>query len=141
MDFVPLLGRILFSVIFLMSGVGHFFQYRGIVNYATAKGAPTPEIMVPVTGLMMLVGGLSVLLGFKARWGALLLLLFLLPAAFLIHNFWTIADPAMSQGEQAHFFKNVALAGASLLIMYFGSGPYSLDTSTAAAARASTSKW
>jgi putative oxidoreductase len=126
MTIVVLLGRILFSTLFLMSGISHFTQRAGMVAYAKSSGAPAPEVTVPLTGLMLLLGGLSVLLGVYPRIGAWLLVLFLIPTAFYIHRFWGIEDAMMAANQRAHFMKNLALAGAALLIAYFGTGPLSL---------------
>jgi len=72
---------------------------------------------------------LSILLGYKPKIGAWLIFLFLVPTAFLMHNFWAILDPMQSQNQMAHFMKNLSMAGAALLIAYFGSGPMSLEKS------------
>ena len=128
MDVVLLLGRILFSAIFLMSGFAHFKQRAAMVPYAKSKRAPAPELMIPITGLMLLAGGLSVLLGLYARLGGWLLALFLIPTALIMHRFWGLPDKGQAQNEQAHFMKDMALAGAALMIAYFGSGPLSIAT-------------
>jgi putative oxidoreductase len=121
-----LCGRILFSLIFIMSSFNHFTQ--GSIDYAAQHGVPMPNLAVPLAGIIALLGGLSIALGYHARAGALLLILFLIPVTLMMHNFWSVADPAMSQMQQAHFMKNVALIGGSLLIGYFGSGPWSVDS-------------
>lgn len=126
MEIVLLLGRILFSILFISSGVNHFTQRQGMIQYSAAMGAPAPSLTVPLTGVMLLLGGLSVLLGVYAQIGALLIFLFLVPTAFIMHRFWGLADSMMAANQQAHFFKNIALAGAALIIIYFGSGPLSL---------------
>ncbi len=126
MEIIVVLGRILFSAIFIMSGVSHFTQKAGMVQYSRSYGVPSPDLLVPLTGLMILAGGLSVLVGFYARVGAWLLVLFLIPTAFFMHRFWGLEDRAQAQNQQAHFMKNMAMAGAALLITYFGSGPVSL---------------
>jgi putative oxidoreductase len=125
MKCTPLIGRILFSLIFLMAGPGHFA--KGTIQYAASQGVPLASIAVRLSGVLALVGGLSLLLGFKARWGAGLLLLFLVPVTLMMHAFWAVKDPAMAQMQQVNFTKNLALAGGALLIVYFGSGPLSLD--------------
>jgi putative oxidoreductase len=126
MELLVPIGRLLFSVLFIQSGIGHFRQRAGMTAYARSAGVPFPEIMVPLTGLMILVGGLSVLLGVYARVGAWLLVLFLIPTALIVHRFRGVPDPQVAQNQRAHFHKNLALAGGALLIAYFGSGPYSL---------------
>jgi putative oxidoreductase len=126
MDLLVPIGRLLFSVLFIQSGIGHFQHRTAITQYARSMGAPLPEIMVPLTGLMILLGGVSVLLGVYARVGAWLLVLFLIPTALIMHRFRGVSDPQVAQNQRAHFHKNLALAGGALLIAYFGSGPYSL---------------
>ncbi|MBC9908846.1 DoxX family protein [Chitinophaga varians] len=125
MKIVPLLGRILFALIFVMSGINHVGGAGA--DYAAASGVPAANIMVRLAGLLSLVGGLSVLLGYKARIGAWLVVIFLVPVTFAMHKFWGIADPMTAQMQMAMFMKNVALIGGALLIAYFGAGPFSID--------------
>ena len=126
MALLVFIARLLFSVIFITSGISHFTQIEGMGQYAGSQGVPAPKFMVGFSGLMILLGGLSVLLGAYAKIGTLMLILFLIPAAFMMHNFWAVEDPNMKQVQQAHFMKNMALAGAAFLIWYFGTGPWSL---------------
>jgi putative oxidoreductase len=120
-----LVGRLLYSLIFLMASLGHFSQ--GTINYAAAQGVPLAAVAVPVSGILALLGGLSVALGYKAKWGAGLLALFLIPVTVMLHNFWAMQDPVTAQMHQVMFLKNVSLLGGALLILNFGSGPLSLD--------------
>jgi putative oxidoreductase len=120
-----LLGRFLFVLIFLMSAPMNFSQQA--IGFATAKGVPLASIAVRLSGVIALAGGLSVLLGYRARIGAWLLILFLVAVTPTMHNFWTVTDPIMRQIDMVNFMKNVSVAGAALLITQFGSGPWSLD--------------
>ncbi len=129
MAYVVLIGRILYSMIFIIFGLFHFMNLQGMSQYAASQGVPAPTFMTIVTGIMLVVGGLSILLGYKPKIGAWLIFLFLVPTAFLMHNFWAISDPMQSQNQMAHFMKNLSMAGAALLIAYFGSGPLSLEKS------------
>jgi putative oxidoreductase len=95
------IGRFLFSLLFIMSGMNHFMQYEAMAGYARSSGVPSPE-------------------------GALLLAGFLVVSALMMHRFWGVADAVQAQSQLTHFFKNLALAGGALLIVYFGPGPYSL---------------
>lgn len=126
MEIVVLIGRILFSLIFIFSGFGHFAGRKMMAEYAKSKGVPAAELGVLASGVLALLGGLSVLLGYQARYGAWLLVLFLLPVTFMMHRFWAETDPMQKIHERVNFFKNLGLTGAALLIAYFGSGPYSL---------------
>lgn len=113
-----LIARILFSAIFLMSAIGHYTQAKTMSEYAKSKKVPAPELAVFVTGIMLLLGGLSILLGAFVNIGAILLIIFLIPTAFIMHNFWTVKDPMMKQQDQINFMKDLALAGAAFLIWY-----------------------
>jgi len=121
---VPL-GRLLFSLIFLASVPGHF--KASTIAYAAQAGTPLPAVLVPVSGILALLGGLSILLGYHARIGALLIALFLIPVTLIMHAFWSIPDPGMAQMQMVMFMKNLSMLGAALLVMHFGSGPVSLD--------------
>ena len=124
MGLIALLGRILFSSLFILASFGHFTQ--DTIDYAALRGVPMPEILVPLSGILALLGGLSVLFGYKARWGAWLLVIFLLPVTLMMHNFWDMPEPAADL-EKIMFMKNMAVLGGALLIAYFGSGPFSLS--------------
>ncbi len=118
-------GRALFAAIFLIAAPAHFTQQD--IGYAAQQGVPWPQVLVPFTGLLTLAGGLSVLLGYKAKLGAWALVAFLVPVTVIMHNFWAVQDPMMAQMQQVIFLKNVAMVGGALLIAYFGAGPLSLD--------------
>ncbi len=114
-----LIGRILFSMIFIWSGISHFVKYKDMVAYTESRGAPQPKVTVPITGAMALVGGVLVLFGWHRFIGAGVLVIFLLLTATLMHNFWKDEDPMMKQNQMAHFMKNLAMAGAALLIAFY----------------------
>jgi len=118
-------GRALFALIFITSIFGHFS--RDAIDHASAHGVPLATVLVPAAGILALVGGVLVVLGYRARFGAFLLVLFLVPVTLIMHRFWGIADPQMAQLQKVMFMKNLSIAGAALMIMYWGSGPYSLD--------------
>jgi putative oxidoreductase len=125
MKFVVLAGRILFALIFVLSTVGHFTKAE--IDMAAAHGVPLAAIVVPVAGLIGLAGGLSVAAGYRARVGAWLLVLFLVPVTFVMHNFWAVQDPATAQLQQIMFLKNISMLGGAFLIAFFGAGPLSID--------------
>jgi putative oxidoreductase len=127
MKYIPLIGRILFTMLFIMSGVGHIFNNSQLISMAEQSGVPFASIVVLLTGIMILLGGLSILLGYKVKLGSFLIFIFLIPTSFIMHQFWSINDPMMSQINMIMFMKNIGLAGASLIFFYFGSGPLSID--------------
>jgi putative oxidoreductase len=88
---------------------------------------PLAGLLVPVSGLIALAGGLSLLFGYHAKLGAGLLVLFLVPVTLTMHNFWTASDPVMFQRELILFIRNAMLLGGALLVAYSGAGSLSLD--------------
>ncbi len=126
MDILLLIGRILFSAIFINSGIHHLRDSKGVGQYAESGGVPSGQAAAIITGLMILIGGLMILLGIKPAIGALLLVIFLIPTAFVMHKFWGLSDPMMAAMQQAHFMKNLALAGAALILIACGTGTLSL---------------
>ncbi|MGO8735780.1 MAG: DoxX family protein [Terriglobia bacterium] len=122
---VVLLGRFFYTAIFLIAAFGHFSKQT--INYAAAQGVPLASVAVPVSGLIALAGGLSIVVGYRAKLGAWLIILFLVPVTFMMHKFWAVSDPTMAQMQMAMFMKNVSMTGAALLISHFGAGPLSLD--------------
>ncbi|MEY3736749.1 MAG: hypothetical protein RLZZ251_465 [Actinomycetota bacterium] len=123
MDILLIIGRVLFSLIFISSGISHLTKVEAMSGYAQFKKVPAPKLAVIVSGLVIVLGGLYIALGVWADLGGLLLAGFLIVTAFLMHNFWTIQDPQAKQGEMINFLKNLALAGAALIIFVnVGSG-------------------
>lgn len=128
---VLLVGRVLFAFFFIYSGFNHLTQLSMMAQYAAASGVPAPTVAVAVTGVILLAGGLSILLGVKPKIGAILLVVFLVPTALMVHKFWGIADPMLAANQAAHFWKNITLAGAALIMyglveVYPARWPYSL---------------
>ncbi|WP_067570529.1 DoxX family protein [Nocardia acidivorans] len=119
MDVLVLIGRILFVLLFLSSGVGHLTQTDAMAQYAQFKGVPAAKLSVLGSGVLLALGGLSVLLGVWADLGALLLFIFLAPTAFLMHAFWKETDPQARQTEMISFNKDLSLAGAALMLFAF----------------------
>jgi putative oxidoreductase len=122
---VVVLGRFLFALIFLMAGANHFNKQT--IGYAASQGVPLAAIAVPLSGVVAIAGGLSILLGYRAKLGAWLIVLFLVPVSFMMHKFWTVTDPMMAQIQMILFMKNISMLGGALLISQFGAGPLSLD--------------
>src|SRR5437867_11761245 len=119
MEAVFLIGRILFAAMFINSGIAHLTKLAPMSQYAASQKGPAPKLAVAFSGLMILAGGLSILLGVAPQAGAPLLILFLIPTAFLMHRFWGVQAQMLAANQMAHFMKNVTLAGGALLIYYF----------------------
>ncbi len=119
-----LIGRICYSLIFILSALSHFSE--GTIAYARSAGLPLAGLLVPISGGIALAGGLSILLGYRARFGAWLIVIFLLPVTFFMHSFWGLIDLQTAFIQQIMFMKNLSMLGAALLITHFGSGPFSI---------------
>ncbi|MBU7597525.1 DoxX family protein [Streptomyces sp. P38-E01] len=119
MDVLVLIGRLLLVPLFLGAAVGHLTKSKGMAQYAASKGVPAPRLAVLGSGVLQLVAGLSLLLGIWPDVGALLLVLFLLPTAVTMHNFWAESDPGTRSTASLMFQKDLALAGAALMLFAF----------------------
>jgi len=125
-QFGPLAGRILLSLIFLISGLGKIGGFAGTAGWMASKGLPMANVLLVITIVIEVGAALMIMAGFKARLAAAALFLFMIPVTFIFHNFWAIpADQQMIQ--QIMFMKNLGLMGGMLYIMAFGSGPMSMD--------------
>jgi len=117
MDMVFLIGRIILAVYLLYGGFNHFKRLGMMSDYSKMKEVPVPSVAVALTGLMLILGGLSILLGAYPVVGIVLLVVFLIPVSFMMHNFWKVQDPQMKMGEKANFLKNMALLRAILMFL------------------------
>jgi putative oxidoreductase len=131
-SFTPLAGRILMSVVFLVSGFFKMGGYSQMVAYSTAKGVPLAGVAVACAAVLELVGGLAILVGFQTRIAAWLLFLYLIPTTFYFHNFWAMQGMEQ-QDNMIHLLKNVAIMGGLVILAANGAGPYSVDHSRAKA--------
>jgi putative oxidoreductase len=122
---VVVLGRFFFGLIFLLAGANHFNKQT--IGYAASQGVAWAGIAVPLSGVVAIAGGLSILLGYRAKLGAWLIVLFLIPVSLMMHKFWAVTDPMMAQIQMIMFMKNISMLGGALLISQFGAGPFSLD--------------
>ena len=119
MDVVFLVGRILFAMVFLFSGSTiHLLRARQGIEYARMYNVPAAELTVPLSGVIAVVGALSVVLGVWGDLGALLIVVFLAPVALLMHAFWKETDPQQQANQMAHFMKNVSMIGGALVLFY-----------------------
>jgi putative oxidoreductase len=125
MRYIPLIGRAMFAAIFLKAVPGHFQEET--IAFVSEQGIPLAGLFVPLAGFLALAGGLSVLLGWRAKLGAWLLVTFLVPVTLLMHPFWVVSDPGAAAMQEAMFFRNVSMLGGALLITWFGAGPLSMD--------------
>jgi len=121
----PLIGRILITLLFLRSAYGKITGFSAVAGMMAKKGMPFADVLLVGAIAFEIAGGLMVLLGWNARWGALLLAVFLIPATLIFHNFWAV-DAAQVTNQLNHFMKNLTILGALVFIIGMGSGPLSL---------------
>jgi putative oxidoreductase len=112
-----LIGRVIVSVFFLVNGFNHFAQLNMMTGYAKSKGIPAPALAVGGSGVLLFLGGLSLLLGFHPTIGVALLVIFLLGVSFGMHNFWTVQDQQAKMAEMINFLKNMAILGLLLMTL------------------------
>ena len=116
MEIVMFIGRILFAAMFVLSGINHFTKAEAMTGYAQFKGLPQPKLANLASGVVLLLGGLSVILGVVADLGALVVSILLVIMAVLMHDFWKQSDPQAQQTEMIGFLKNISMAGGGLFM-------------------------
>ena len=136
---ITVAGRVLLSFIFVLSGLDKIANWSGTAQYLASRGMVAVPFFLVMAILFELAGGLSVLTGFKARWGALALAMFLIPVTAIFHNFWAF-EGMERQMQLIHFMKNLAIMGGLLSIVARGPGLGSVDECRAMARSASASK-
>ena len=125
---LAVLGRVLLCTIFFMAAVGNNIpNFQAVAGYMAKEGVPAPQFMLVGAIVFLIAGSISIILGYKARIGAFLLLVFLALATYFFHDFWTLSDPQARQEQMIQFMKNLGLMGAMLIVIANGTGPMSLD--------------
>lgn len=125
-SFCFFLGRLFISAIFILSGIGKFFNFDATAQYMASQGMTMIPFFLIGAALIEIVGGLSLLLGCRARIGALLLLLYLIPTTIIFHNFWML-EGAAREAQIIEFMKNLAIFGGLWYIIGGGPGRFSID--------------
>jgi putative oxidoreductase len=125
-DVVALVGRVLLAVMFVYSGYGKIGGFEGTAHSIGSKGLPLPEIGAAIALVVEFIGGLMLVIGWKARWAAIAMAVFTAVATYFYHDFWHMAEGARMTNE-IMFLKNVAVIGGMLLVVAFGPGRISLD--------------
>ena len=131
---LSLLARVMIAAIFVMSAAGNKIpHFADVAKMMEGKGIPQPTILLAGAIAFLLLGGLSLVLGYRARLGALMLLVFLGAATYYFHDFWKL-PPEEQKPELINFMKNLALMGIMVFFLANGTGPWSLDNRRRAAA-------
>jgi putative oxidoreductase len=131
-DWAALLGRMLLALLFVISGFGKIPGFQGTVGNIASKGLPLPEVLAAFAVLLELGGGIAIALGWKTRWVAAAMILFMIVITPIFHNFWA-ASPDQAISQQTNFMKNVSILGGFLILFAFGPGRYSIDKDSALA--------
>ncbi len=117
MEILFLIGRIIVGAFYINNAFNHFARLEMMAGYTQSKGVPAPKAAVIVTGILLLIGGLSILTGVQPTIGVAALVIFFLPVAIVMHGFWKVSDPNMRMTEMAHFMKDIALMGSALMLL------------------------
>jgi len=125
-DWAALLGRMLLVILFFISGFGKIPGYEGTAAYIASKGLPMPQVLAAISIVIELGGAIAIAIGWKTRFAAAVLALFMIVITPAFHKFWGI-PPDEAAMQQIHFMKNVSILGGFLLLFAFGPGRYSLD--------------
>jgi uncharacterized membrane protein YphA (DoxX/SURF4 family) len=127
MEIAFLIGRIIFGLYWLDNARAHFMNVESMAAYAAYKKVPMPKVAVMGTGVLLLVGGLSILLGLWPIIAQIALILFLIPTAFMMHTYWKETDPQAKMTQRIYFMRNLAYVGVLLMLsMIQTPWPYSL---------------
>lgn len=119
MDYAFVVGRVIVGLYFLMNAYNHLVKGSHMAGYAASKKVPSPKLAIFVSGLLLLVGGLSVLLDQWLFWGVIALLVFMVPVTFMMHDFWKQSDPMAKMNERISFMKNMAIIGFLLMMLSY----------------------
>jgi putative oxidoreductase len=122
----PLVGRVLLALIFLFAGIGKISNFNGTAGYMAMHHVPLVHIALVLTIIIEIGGSLMLITGWKARWAAGIMFLWLIPVTLMMHDFWAMSGPA-HQVNFIMFMKNLCIMGAMLMVMAHGPGPKSLD--------------
>lgn len=117
MDILFLIGRIIVGLFYIMSAANHFMQVDMMSGFAESKGVPSGRLAVLGSGLLLLIGGLSIITGFQPVIGIIAVVLFLIPVSLMMHNFWAIEDEQESMAQMTNFLKNMGLLGSTLMFL------------------------
>ena len=126
MEVLFLIGRLMAALMYLLLGINHFVSLPELIDYAYRRKVPVPLVSVPLTGLALIAGGLSIGLGFHPTAGIIIVVAFLLLSALLAHRPSTQDDARAWQQEKLNFMRNMALAGTTLMLLAIPSWPYSV---------------
>ncbi|MFA6463685.1 MAG: DoxX family protein [Candidatus Paceibacterota bacterium] len=118
MGYLLIISRVIFGGYFIMSGINHLKHKKMLAGYAASKKVPSPKLAVVVSGVMVILGGLGIMLALYVPASVALIVLFMVPVTFMMHNFWTESDPSVHASEKGNFMKNMALLAGALAYLF-----------------------
>jgi putative oxidoreductase len=125
-DLATLIGRVLLALIFLGSGLDKVVHQEATLGYMNSVHLPAVQLLLWLSVLVEIGAGLALVLGWRARWGAALLFLWMIPVTAVFHNPWA-GDPSQAQMQMIHLMKNLSIMGGLLLLLALGPGGWSVD--------------
>lgn len=128
----PFFGRCAFVWFYMSAAMNILNDWHHIADTMTAKHVPIPPLVLIVVLMLIVMGSISLLFGYHARHGAVLLFGMTCVTAVTMHDFWHIADAAARYSEFQIFGRDVAIAGGLLMIVGMGAGPFALDNRSSA---------
>lgn len=111
-----LIGRIMFALIFIFSGITQLLNIKGTVQLMSTLGIPFPKFSAIFSSLMAIVGGIGIVFHAYSLYGSIIIILFLLPTTFMGHRFWSIKDKKEKTNHMQHFMKNISMIGGAIVI-------------------------
>jgi len=125
----PLVGRVLLAVMFLLAGLNKIGGFAATSGWMASKGLPMTDVLLVLTIILEIGGAIMIMVGWKASIGAAALLLFTIVASIVFHDFWNLTDAQAIQTQMIMLMKNLSIVGGLLIVMAFGTGPYSVEKS------------
>jgi putative oxidoreductase len=125
-NWLTLIGRVALAWVFILAGYSKLMGIQGTVGYMQKFGMPMADVLVWVAVAIELLGGIALAIGWKTRWVAALLVIFVVIVTLVFHQFWAV-DAAQMMNQRNHFMKNLSIVGGMLIIMAFGPGGFSVD--------------
>lgn len=124
----PLIGRMVLSWFYLSEAMRYAGQWEATIQLMALRNMPVPPLLLLLTLIILVLGGLALVLGFHTRHGAMLLFGFTIAASLAMHDFWQIQNPLERAADYEIFARNMAIAGALLVLVGVGPGPIAIDT-------------
>jgi len=124
----PLIGRFVLAWFYLSEAMRYAGQWDATIQLLALRNMPVPPLLLALSLIILFLGGFALVLGFHTRHGALLLFGFTIAASLALHNFWQIQNPIERAADYEIFARNMAIAGALLVLVGIGPGPIAIDT-------------